>query len=65
MCYYLNDIIKFEDLDFDILKIFWITTFHTKTLIAPKPLHLIKIDGFIRNYYDGNRYLTLFVSEKW
>ena len=37
-----------------------------KTLIDPKPLHIIfdKTDGFIR-IYDGTRYFTLFGSEKY
>ena len=37
-----------------------------KTLIDLKPLRIRfdKIDGLIR-FYDGSRYLTLFVSEKY
>ena len=37
-----------------------------KALIGAKPLNIrfYKIHGFIRNY-DGNRYLTLFGSEKY
>ena len=36
-----------------------------KTLIDPKPLHIRfnKIDGFTK-IYDGNKYFTLFGSEK-
>ena len=35
-------------------------------MIGPNPLHIRfdKVDGFIR-IYDGNRYLTLFGSEKY
>ena len=45
--------------------IFWCNISY-KTLIDPEPLHIgfNKIDGFT-TIYDGNRYLTLFGSEKY
>ena len=65
-CYYLDDIIKSEDFDFDnilidknLMKVFWLITFRTEfwSLTGPKPLRIRfdKIDGFIR-VYDGTRY---------
>ena len=68
ICYYFDDIIKFEDFESDNILID--ETSHEnilnydisyKTLIGPKPLRIIfdKIDGFIR-IYDRTRYLVLF-----
>ena len=70
MCYYFDDIIKFEVFNFDNISIdkkshenIYISY---KTLIGAKPLHIKfdKIDGFIR-IYDGSKYLTLFGSQKF
>ena len=56
-CYYFNDIIKFEDFDFDNIlideKSYENTLIYNilyKTLIDAKPLHITfdKIDEFIR-----------------
>ena len=66
-CYYLDDIIKFEDFDFDSISIdekshehFLIYDISRNILIAPKPLgiRLRQLDAFIRDY-DGTRYLVL------
>ena len=71
MCYYSDDIIKFEDFDFDNILIdkkslenILIYDISYKTLIETNPLHISfdKIDGIIR-IYNGNRYWTLFDSE--
>ena len=71
MCYYSDDIIKFEDFDFDNILIdkkslenILIYDVSYKTLIETNPLHISfdKIDGIIR-IYNGNRYWTLFDSE--
>ena len=71
-CYYLNNIIKFEDFDFDnvlidewIKWIFCFMIFHTK-LVGWKPVHIRfdKVDGFIR-VNVGIRYLVLFGLEKY
>ena len=71
--YYFDDIIKFEDFDFDNILIdekshenILIYNFSYKTLIDVKPLRIRfdKIDGFIR-IYDGNRYLVLFGLQKY
>ena len=65
--YYFDDIIKFEDFDFDnylkdeqLYENILIYNISHKTLFGAKPLRIIfdKIDGFIR-VYDGNRYLVL------
>ena len=72
-CYYLDDIIKLEDFDLDNILIdeeshenILIYNISYKILIDPKPLRIrfFKTDGFIR-IYDGTRYLTLFVHEKY
>ena len=64
MCYYSDDIIKFEDFDFDNILIdkkslenILIYDVSYKTLIETNPLHISfdKIDGIIR-IYNGNRY---------
>ena len=64
MCYYSDDIIKFEDFDFDNILIdkkslenILIYDISYKTLIETNPLHISfdKIDGIIR-IYNGNRY---------
>ena len=71
MCYYSDDIIKFEDFDFDNIIIdkkslenILIYDVSYKTLIETNPLHISfdKIDGIIR-IYNGNRYWTFFDSE--
>ena len=71
--YYLDDIIKSEDLGFDNILIdgrspenVLIYYILFKTLVGPKPLciRFDKVDGFIR-IYDGTSYLTLFVTEKY
>ena len=68
MCYYFNEITKFEDFDLDNILIeeeshenILIYDISYKTLIGSKPLHirLDKIDGFV-GLYDGIRYLTSF-----
>ena len=73
MCYYFNDIIKFEDFDFDNILIdekspenILIRDISYRTLIGAKLLHIRfdKIDGFIR-VYDERRYLVLFGLEKY
>ena len=64
MRYYSDDIIKFEDFDFDNILIdkkslenILIYDISYKTLIETNPLHISfdKIDGIIR-IYNGNRY---------
>ena len=64
MCYYSDDIIKFEDFDFDNILIdkkslenILIYDISYKTLIEtnPLPISFDKIDGIIR-IYNGNRY---------
>ena len=71
--YYLDDIIKLEDLNSDnilidenLLESFLIYDISCKTLVEVKPLciRFDKVCRFIR-VYDGNRYLTLFGSEKY
>ena len=73
ICYYFNDIIKFEDFDFDNILIdekspenILIRDISYRTLIGAKLLHIRfdKIDGFIR-VYDERRYLVLFGLEKY
>ena len=73
MCYYFDDIIKFEDFNSDNILIdekspenILIYDMSYKILDGTKPFHIRfnKIDGFVRND-DGNRYLTLFGSEKY
>ena len=72
MCYYFDEIIKFEDFDSNYTLIdekshenILIYNISYNTLIGAKSLHirLYKIDGFII-IYDGTRYLVLFGSEK-
>ena len=72
-CYYFDDIIKVEDIDFDNILIdekshenILIYDISYKILIGAKPLRtrFDKINGFIR-IYDGTRYLVLFGSEKY
>ena len=71
-CHYFDDIIKFEDFDFDNIlidekshEIILIYDISYKTLIGPKPMRIRfnQVDEFIR-VYDGNRYLILFGLEK-
>ena len=70
--YYFDEIINFKDFDFDVLineKLYsniLVYGFLYKTLIGSKPLRIRfdRIDGCIRDY-DGNRYLALFVPEKY
>ena len=73
VCYYFDDIIKFEDFNFDNILIdeklhenILIYDISYKTLIEEKPWHIRfdKTGGFIR-VYDGSRYLTLFGSDKY
>ena len=67
--YCFDDMIKFEDFDFDILidekshENILIYEISYKTLVGAKPLRIRfdKIDVFIR-IFDQNRYLTLFSS---
>ena len=71
-CYYLYDIVKIEDFDFDFDNIlkdksYKNTLFYDiiyRTLFGSKPLQISfdEVDGFIR-VYDGIIYLTLFVLE--
>ena len=70
-CYYFDEIIKLGDFDLDNVLIdekshknVLIDDILYKTLIDPKHLRIRfdKMDGFI---YDGTRYLTLLVSEKY
>ena len=71
--YNFDGIIKLEDFDIDDIlideksskNILICNIFH-KTLIEAEllPIRFDRIDGFIR-IYDGNRYLTLFGSEKY
>ena len=72
MCCYFDYIIKIEDFDFgNILldeksyeNILIYAVLH-KTLICPKPLHIMfdKVDGFTRDY-DGTKHFVLFNLEK-
>ena len=73
MCYYFNDIIKFEDFHLDNILIdkksyenILVFNISYKTLIGAKPLRIRfnKVDGFIR-VYGGTRYLVLFGTEKY
>ena len=68
MCYYFDDIIRFEDFDFDnilidekLCKNILINDISYKTLIDARPLHIRfeKAGGFIR-VYDGTGLLVLF-----
>ena len=69
---YFDDIIDFEDFDFDILiaeksrKNILIYNLSYKTLIGPKPVHIWfnKFDRFIK-VYDRTRYLELFGPEQY
>ena len=72
ICYYFDDIIKFEHFRFDNImlneKSYKNVLVHNnsyKTLIGDKPLCISfdKVDGFIR-VYVGTRYLVLFGTEK-
>ena len=72
MCYYFNDIIKLEDIDFDNILIAeklhestLIYDISFKTLFGPKPFRIRfdKIDGFMR-VYGGTRYLVLLGLKK-
>ena len=72
MCYYFNDIIKLEDIDFDNILIAeklhestLIYDISLKTLFGPKPFRIRfdKIDGFMR-VYGGTRYLVLLGLKK-
>ena len=69
-CYYFDDIIKFEDFDFENILIdkkwcenILVYNISYKNLIPAKPLRIKfkKIDRFIR-VDDGTRYLVLFGS---
>ena len=71
-CYYFDDIIKSEELDFHNILIeekshgnILISDISYKTLSCLKRLHIRfhKINGLIRIYY-GTRYLKLFSPEK-
>ena len=72
MCYYFDNITKFEDFDFDnnftdeksYENILIYKILH-RTFIEAKPLRIRfeQIDGFKR-VYDGTRYLALFGLEK-
>ena len=73
MCYYFDDIIKFEDFHLDNILIdkksyenILVFNISYKTLIGAKPLRIRfnKVDGFIR-VYGGTRYLVLFGTEKY
>ena len=73
LCYYFDDIIKFEDFDLDNLlidersyKYRSVYDISYKTLIGAKTLRVTfdKVDRFIR-VYDGTRYLVLFGGEKY
>ena len=71
-CYYLDDIIKIEDLDFDNILLdkksyenVLIYIISSRTFISAEPLRIfVKVDGFMR-VYDGARYLVLFVPENY
>ena len=68
-CYYFDDLIRVEDIDFDILldkKIYeniLIYDISYKTFTCVKPLHIIfdEVYGVIK-IYGGTRYLELFDS---
>ena len=71
-CYYLDDIIKIEDLDFDNILLdkksyenVLIYIISSRTFISAEPLRIfVKVDGFMR-VYDGARYLVLFGPENY
>ena len=71
-CYYFDEIFRFEHFDLDILidlKLYediLVYNFSYKTSIGAKPfsIRLEKIGRFTR-FYDGTRYLVLFVAEKY
>ena len=72
-CYYFDNIIKLEDVDFDNILVdekshenILVYNISYKILIGPKPVHIRfdKIDGFI-TIYDGTRYLVLIGPEKY
>ena len=73
MCCYFDDIIKFEDFDFNNILLdkksyASILTYDVlyKTLAGAKPLQIMfdNINGFIRDY-DGTKCLALFCLEKY
>ena len=70
-CYYLDDIIEFEDFNLDNFLIdkksyeyILVYKMSYKILVGAKSLHIRfdKIDGFIR-VYNGTRYLIIFGAE--
>ena len=72
-CYYFDDIIKIEDVDFDnilldekLYKNILVYGIAYKTFIGVKPLCISfdKVDGFIKGY-DETSYLILFDPEKY
>ena len=72
-CYYINDIIKFDDFDLHNILIdeksnenILVSNIWYKILIGLKPLHITfnKIDGFIR-VSEETKYLVLFGAEKY
>ena len=70
-CYYFDDIIKFEDFDFDNILIdgkahknILIYDISQRILIGALCIRFNKVDGVFK-VYDGTRYLTLFGSEKY
>ena len=73
MCYYFDDINRFEDFNFDniitdekLRENILIYNISYKTLIGAKSLRIKfnKIEGFI-TIVDGNRYLTWFGYKKY
>ena len=72
-CYYIDDIIKFEDFDLENILLdeksyqnIFVFEILYKTFIGVKLLRIKfnKVDWFIR-VYDGTRYLVLFGGEKY
>ena len=72
-CYYIYDIIKFEDFDLENILLdeksyqnIFVYEILYKTFIGAKLLRIKfnKVDWFIR-VYDGTRYLVLFRGEKY
>ena len=70
-CYYFDDIINLEDLEFDNILLdekqsenIWVYDISYKILIGAKLrcIRFNKIEGFIR-VYDATRYLVLFEPE--
>ena len=73
ICFYFDDIIKFQDFDLDNILIYenlykniLVYNIPCKTLIDNKLLHIRfnKVDGVIR-VYDRTRYSVLFGAEKY